>query len=497
MYAFKLPDLGEGIQEGELLEWHVAEGDAIQEDDPLCDMETDKAAVTIPSPKTGTVHRLGARVGDMVQVGHVLVEIETEEDGDQSGTETADDSDGSLSPDQPADEGKSGNTDSDSADSGRHDKQTGAGHKSTDATGPVSRAIAAPAVRRLAREMDIDINQVSGTGPGGRVTAEDLAGYDQAHGKESDKASHKTPEPSSTPDGTMQVSGIPFLESEPLPDFAAQGPVKKIPIRSLRRKTAAKTVTASILVPHVAHMDEADVTELEQLRQTYNDHPKRHLTIGKEENVDSEGLEIQAKPDRSKDSDGQKTTDRDFEGSPDKTLHLTLLTFVIKAVSRLLRTYPAFNASVDTDQMEIIHKQFYHIGFAADTPKGLMVPVIKDADRLSSAALGYRIRYLARAAREGTISREDLIGGTFSVTNVGAIGGTHVVPVINYPESAILGLGRVEKKPVVKADEIVIRQILPMTLCFDHRVADGAQAARFMKDLKAMLEDPVVFLAHT
>ena len=465
MYTFKLPDLGEGIQEGELLEWHVNEGDAVKEDDPLCDMETDKAAVTIPCPKTGTVHRLGARVGDMVQVGQVLVEIETTETTDQSGTETSHARDNSLSQDQPSDRGKSSKIDKmDSVAAGPdpHDTSAGDRHKSPGDAGPVTRAIAAPAVRRLAREMDIDINQVSGTGPGGRVTAEDLAGYDKQ--PDTDKA----PETGPTSDDTMPVSGIPFLASSPLPDFAAQGPVKTVPIRSLRRKTAAKTVTASILVPHVAHMDEIDVTELEKLRQTYNDHPKHHLSAGPEFEEES------ATPDG-----------------------LTLLAFVIKAVSRLLKSYPAFNASLDPDQMQIIHKLFYHIGFAADTPKGLVVPVIKDADRLGTAALGYRIRHLARAARKGTIIREDLTGGTFSVTNVGAIGGTHVVPVINYPETAILGLGRMEKKPVVRNEKIVIRQMLPVTLCFDHRVADGAQAARFMKDLKAMLEDPVVFVAHT
>jgi len=465
MYTFKLPDLGEGIQEGELLEWHVNEGDAVKEDDPLCDMETDKAAVTIPCPKTGTVHRLGARVGDMVQVGQVLVEIETTETTDQSGTETSHARDNSLSQDQPSDRGKSSKIDKmDSVAAGPdpHDTSAGDRHKSPGDAGPVTRAIAAPAVRRLAREMDIDINQVSGTGPGGRVTAEDLAGYDKQ--PDTDKA----PETKATSDDTMLVSGIPFLASSPLPDFAAQGPVKTVPIRSLRRKTAAKTVTASILVPHVAHMDEIDVTELEKLRQTYNDHPKHHLSAGPE-----------------------------FEEEPATPDGLTLLAFVIKAVSRLLKSYPAFNASLDPDQMQIIHKLFYHIGFAADTPKGLVVPVIKDADRLGTAALGYRIRHLARAAREGTSIREDLTGGTFSVTNVGAIGGTHVVPVINYPETAILGLGRMEKKPVVRNEKIVIRQMLPVTLCFDHRVADGAQAARFMKDLKAMLEDPVVFVAHT
>ncbi len=460
MYTFKLPDLGEGIQEGELLAWHVKEGGAVKEDDPLCDMETDKAAVTIPSPKTGTVHRLRARVGDMVQVGQTLAEIETAEEADQPRAESGRDTDRSLSPDQPADDDQSGGTGSKPADPDRHDKQAGTGRKGPGDTGTATRAIAAPAVRRLAREMDIDINQVSGTGPGGRVTAEDLAGYDKPADTDSE-----TP---STQDDAVQVSGIPFLVSEPLPDFAAQGPVDTVPIRSLRRKTAARTVTSSILVPHVAHMDDIDVTEMEALRRTFNDLPEPRLSFDPASEEDS--------------------------STP---AGLTLLAFVIKAVSHLLKSYPAFNASVDTDRMQIIHKKFYHIGFAADTPRGLVVPVIRDADRLSPAALGYRIRHLARAAREGEIAREDLTGGTFSVTNVGAIGGTHVLPVINHPETAILGMGRMEKKPVVKNDEIVIRRMLPVTLCFDHRVADGAQAARFMKDLKSMLEDPVVFLAHT
>ncbi|MEX1314890.1 MAG: 2-oxo acid dehydrogenase subunit E2, partial [Desulfotignum sp.] len=321
MYAFKLPDLGEGIQEGELLEWHVKEGDAVQEDDPLCDLETDKAAVTIPSPKTGTVHRLGARVGAMVQVGQVLVEIQTAEDADLPATEAS----------------RAGDRSKSSGDAER-----------------VARAIAAPAVRRMAREMDIDINQVSGTGPGGRVTAEDLAAVDRQ--PDTDK-SEKSSETATTSDETVQVSGIPFLVTAPLPDFSEQGPVKTVPIRSLRRKTADKTVTSSILVPHVAHMDEIDVTELEKLRQTYNNHPK--LRLG---------------------------TDPEFEKDPATPASLTLLAFVIKAVSHLLKSYPAFNASVDSDQMQIIHKQFYHIGFAADTPRGLVVPVIRDADRLGTAA---------------------------------------------------------------------------------------------------------------
>ncbi|MCF8093009.1 MAG: 2-oxo acid dehydrogenase subunit E2, partial [Desulfotignum sp.] len=308
MYEFKLPDLGEGIQEGELLLWHVKEKDRIKEDDPLCDMETDKAAVTIPSPKTGVIHTLGAQPGDMVQMGQVLVTIETEES-----TETS-----------------------------KSEADTLADNQDLQA-----RAIAAPAVRRLAREMDIDINQVPATGPGGRVTADDLLKYD-AHGTDVAAGSDAEAEQSSKTAETGEsrtaardagaksdmapASGIPFLTLSPMPDFAAQGPVEKIPMRSVRKKPAARTVTSSILVPHVAHMDEADVTEVETLRRAYND-----------KTDDSHAI------DDTKEHSG----------------HLTLMAFVIKAVAGLLKKYPAFNASVDTDSMQIIHKKFFHIGFAA------------------------------------------------------------------------------------------------------------------------------------
>jgi pyruvate dehydrogenase E2 component (dihydrolipoamide acetyltransferase) len=488
MYEFKLPDLGEGIQEGELLMWHVQEKDPINEDDPLCDMETDKAAVTIPSPKAGVVHTLGAQPGDMVQVGQVLVTIETD-DATEAGTFDA----AASSSGVPDKEGlnKAGRNKEQRVKKGRYNqenKQDSQDAKTDDTSAEnkdaQARAIAAPAVRRMAREMEIDINQVPPTGPGGRVTADDLLRYD-THGSDTAAGSvSKTgsegaaKQPAQTaesgenrplPSGAeakgdrVPASGIPFLTLSPLPDFAAQGPVEIIPMRSVRKKTAARTVTSSILVPHVAHMDEADVTELETLRQAYN-----NKTQGRPNHDDP----------------------REYSG------HLTLMAFVIKALAGLLKTYPAFNASVDTDRMQIIHKKFIHIGFAADTPRGLLVPVIQDADQHSLAALGIRIQHLAQQAKNGEIQVENLTGGTFSVTNVGAIGGTHVMPIINYPESAILGMGRVTKKPVVIKDEIKIRQMLPLTLCFDHRVADGAQAARLVRDLVEMLEDPMVFMAH-
>ncbi len=430
MFEFKLPDLGEGIHEGELLQWHVAVGDQITEDAPLCDMETDKAAVTIPCPRTGIIHSLNAEPGQIIDVGSVFVVID-------------DGSAGEASVDVPPVESKAGET--------RNEKagvQPGSDSSAPLASPGGGQVIAAPATRRLAREMDIDIRQVQGAGPGGRVTPEDLTAFEA-------KPSGHVHSPLSPAEKPSQSINIPFFEiPDPsgLPD--PDGPVERVPIRSLRKKVAVKTTSASILMPHVAHMDEVDVTDLEALRREYN------------------------------------------AGHDGK---LTLLAFVIKAVAAQLKAYPMFNASVDLARREMVYKKFYHLGFAADTPRGLMVPVIQDADRLSLTGLGYRIRHLAEKAREGSITVPELTGSTFTITNVGAIGGTHVFPIINSPESAILGLGRVGKKPVVRPegreDKIVIRTILPVTLCFDHRVGDGAQAAAFVRDIKAMLEDTLEFMA--
>lgn len=251
---------------------------------------------------------------------------------------------------------------------------------------------------------------------------------------------------------------IPFFSLESLEGQSPGGPVERIKVLSLRRKVAVKTTSSSILIPHVAVMEEIDATEVEKLRAVHNE----------------------------KQEPGGR---------------LTLLAFVIKACASLLKSHPGFNASLDSNAGEILLKKYYNIGFAADTPRGLVVPVIRDADRQSLAGIGYRLRHLAEKARQGTIALEELMGGTFSITNVGGIGGTHVFPIINAPESAILGMGRVEKKPVVVGgregeDEIKIRKILPVTLCFDHRIVDGARASKFIRELKSMLEDPLVFMTR-
>ncbi|MBK6849728.1 MAG: 2-oxo acid dehydrogenase subunit E2 [Proteobacteria bacterium] len=243
-------------------------------------------------------------------------------------------------------------------------------------------------------------------------------------------------------------SPIPFFEVEPLPDFGQWGPVEVEPLRSIRRKVAMKMVASMTIVPHVTHMDEADVTELDAFRREQN--TKRSAPQTK----------------------------------------LTLLPFVAKAVLTQLRKAPQFNASIDPFKQEIVYKRYFNLGFAADTPRGLVVPVIHQADRLSIDELSEALQRLADKARAGSIDVAELRGGSFTITNVGTLGGTAVIPTINYPEAAILGLGRAADRPVVRDGAIVIRKIMPMSLVFDHRLIDGADAARFLSAVVARLSDP-------
>lgn len=430
MYEFKLPDLGEGIREGEILKWHVSEGETIGEDQPLLDIETDKAAVTIPSPAAGVVSKLNGNVGDILNVGDVLAVI-----GDGEGVATR------VAPPPPVEV----------ADPVSEPEQAEAAGTAAPApavpaahTGPVP---AAPATRRLARELEIDIKLVPPTGPAGRVTSEDVRLFSKG----------KTPEAAvpgtETEFAAGAASAIPFLDLEPLPDFTQWGEVEIEKLRSIRRKVAHRMVTSMILVPHVAHMDEADVTNLEKFRK--------------------------------------KERER-LENQPGG--RLTLLPFIIKAVSAGLKKTPSFNASLDPFGERIIYKKYYNIGIAVDTGRGLVVPVIRDTDCKSIKQISADIEDLAVRAREGTLTVDEMRGGTFTITNVGPLGGTALIPTINYPEVAILGMGRAQPKPVVVDGEIVIRTILPLTLAFDHRIADGADAARFVTEMIRQLSDPSLLL---
>lgn len=453
MFEFKLPDLGEGIAEGEILKWHVTEGGQVAEDAPLVDVETDKAAVTIPSPRGGRIASLRGKVGDTVNVGAVVVVID---DGAAAKPAAAAPAAAAVAPAQAG-------------------GQAPAPVSAPAVAGPRRPVPAAPATRRLARELKVDINLVPPTGPAGRVTPEDVHRFAAGGAAAAapapaapSPARHAPPPPEHVTASTVRddtafaefaahaAATIPFLELEPLPDFRHEGPVQVEALRSIRRKVARKMVTSMTLVPHVAHMDDADVTELENFRLRERD--------------------------RRQGAAGGK---------------LTLMAFVIKAVTAGLRATPAFNASLDPFREEIIYKKYYNLGFAADTGRGLVVPVIHGTDTRSIVDISEQIADKAARARAGTLPPEEMRGGTFTITNVGPLGGTALLATINYPEVAILGMGRVQEKPVVRDGQIVIRKILPLTLAFDHRVADGADAARFVGELARQLSDPNLLLLET
>jgi len=486
VFEFKLPDLGEGIHEGEVLKWHVAEGERIAEDAPLVDIETDKAAVTIPAPKAGRVVKLNGKVGDVIMVGQIVAVIAAEgaavaiaPAAAPAPAPTAAAEPGRAAAPAPGPAGAPAASPVPGAPPAPAPLPAAPPPAVAPARGPVP---AAPATRRLARELGVDLRLVAPTGPGGRVTPEDVRRFAQsgapAAGVEAAAAQAAAaaaaaggaarapagdsatalaaaipaPHPAEAEFAARAASAIPFLDLEPLPDFAQFGPVEIEPLRSIRRKVARKMVTSMILVPHVAHMDEADVTDLEAFRKAENER-------------------------------------RGGRGPK-----LTLLPFVVKAATAGLKQAASFNASLDPFKEEIVYKKYYNIGIAVDTGRGLIVPVVCCTDCKSITDIARDIEGLAARAREGKLAVEELRGGTFTITNVGPLGGTALIPTINYPEVAILGMGRVQEKPVVRDGQIVVRRMLPLTLAFDHRVADGADAARFVTEMIRHLADPHLLL---
>ncbi len=428
--AFKLPDLGEGIHEGEVVSVMVSAGDRVSEGQPILEVETDKASVQIPSPYTGVVKETRVKPGDIVKVGHVMIVFG---DGKEVAVESTD-----------------GTTKA--ADTTHESKAT---PKRGD--GPVP---ASPATRKLARELGIELRLVTPSGPAGLVTAEDVRAFAQEVARSSQAPPAEAPSASSLEvraNGTSDAlapSATPIATPAvpPLPDFGRWGSVERVPLRSVRRATAAHMALAWSQVPHVNHQDLVDITRLEQFR-------KRQAPA------------VEAR-------DGK----------------LTLTVFVLKAAVAALKAYPRFNSSLDMERQEIVQKQYYHLGVAVDSERGLIVPVIRDVDRKSILELSLELKQTAERTRSGQLALEEMQGGTFTITNIGALGGTGFAPIVNYPEVAILGMGRARWQPVVLGDqdqyEIVPRLMMPLVLAFDHRVLDGADAARFTRAIVQALENP-------
>jgi pyruvate dehydrogenase E2 component (dihydrolipoamide acetyltransferase) len=448
---FKLPDLGEGIHEGEIVQVMVSEGDHVEEDQSILEVETDKAAVEIPSPFAGTVSKIHVEPGQVVHVGDVLISF-----GEVEGAETAPGAPPEEKGQQPENEAEPPPARVREGVEKREEQE--AEEVAEKEKAPAKRrkgaVPASPATRRLARELGVELARVPGTGPEGLVTSEDVRQFAE-RGEGAEAEVQAPPEEKPVPAlATVHVSPLrPSAVPVPaLPDFSHWGEVERVPLRSVRRATAKQMALAWSQIPHVNHQDRADITELETFRQRYKDRV------------------------------------REQGGS------LTPLVFVMKAVVAALRAFPRFNSSVDADSEEIVLKHYYNLGIAIDTDRGLMAPVIREVDRKSIVDLATELKALAERTRAGEATLEDMQGGTFTITNIGTLGGTTFLPIINYPEVAILGMAKARYQPVVQGDDtkarIVPRLLLPLTLSFDHRVVDGADAARFMNMIVSVLEDP-------
>jgi pyruvate dehydrogenase E2 component (dihydrolipoamide acetyltransferase) len=432
---FRLPDLGEGIHEGEVVEVLVSVGDRVIDGKPILVIETDKATTEIPSPVTGVVQEIRVKAGDVIKVGDVLmVFLEDRE------AETPRRVERKEPPERPV------KLEAPPSSAFQATMPAPAEAAPRKAAEPLP---AAPSTRRLARELGVDLNLVHPTGPGGRVTPEDVRAFAESpkHATEPDEA----PLP---PTVEAPQAGPPTVAMQvpSLPDFSRWGPVSRDPLRSVRKATARHMALAWSQIPHVTHQDVVDITELEAFR-------RRH-----KEEVDAR------------------------QGA------LSLTVFAMKAATAALKAFPRFNASLDVERQEIILKHYYHLGVAVDTDRGLIVPVIRDVDHKSVMQLALELNDLVARARSGKIDREELSGGTFTITNIGVLGGTGFTPIVNYPEVAILGMARATLQPIVKGSgddfEVLPRFMLPLILGFDHRVVDGADAARFLGMIMETLADP-------
>lgn len=407
----KLPDIGEGIAEGEIIRWLVKEGDTVKRFQPIVEVLTAKATVEIPSPYTGKVVKLLASEGDTVRVGQPIIEIETQETAGEA---------------QPARMEPAERQESARAEVGEARLQEPRAVQAAEqrASVQVARVKAPPSVRLLARKLGVDLSKVKGTGPRGVITKNDVLAYAEA---------------ARTAGASVEAREEPVEE--------------RIPLRGVRKIMAERMVDAKTRIPHAYVVEEVDITELMQVRE-------RLKPLAEEKGV-----------------------------------RLTVLPFIMKAVVKALKEYPLLNSSLDEEKGEIVVKKTINLGFAVDTPHGLMVPVIKDADSKGLFQLAREVRELASKAREAKLSLDEVRGSTFSISNYGAIGGVLGIPVINPPEAAILGVGRIRREPRIVDGRVDERSLVYLTLSFDHRILEGGYATRFLVRVKELLENPILLLA--
>jgi len=455
-----LPNLGENIESGDVLTILVSEGDEVQVDDDLMEIETDKATLPVPSPDAGRITKIHVSEGDTVPIGGVIVSLETAAASRPSESESSPEPEAAAASEPeksqqeqeaPVDQGEpeqraEGDTAAPEAPAPAEPasspqatktvepppgRETPASAENVPGDGRASSA-ASPAVRRLARELGVDLRLVRPSGEGGRITREDV----QAHVRQANERSGST----------AKIAGAPTPPGEIAVDD--YGPVRREKMSRLRQTIARNMLQSYSTIPQLTNFDDADITELERLRQ-------------------------ESKAEYA-----------------ERGVKLTTMPFLIKAVSSALKLHPVLNASVDIEANQVIYKEYVNIGIAVDTDRGLLVPVLPDADRMTISHIAEQLGEMAQKMRDGKYGLEDLRGGTFTISNLGAIGGAYSTPIINPPEVAILLPGRARRQPVYLGDQLTPRLMMPLSITYDHRVVDGAAAARFLNEVKSLLSNP-------
>ncbi|HBL3777079.1 TPA: dihydrolipoyllysine-residue acetyltransferase [Enterococcus faecium] len=427
VFQFKLPDIGEGIAEGEIVKWFVKPGDTINEDDTLLEVQNDKSVEEIPSPVTGTVKNVIVPEGTVANVGDVLVEIDAP--GHNSAPSTS----------------------APSAEAPKEKVETSGSASVVEAADPNKRVLAMPSVRQFAREKDVDISQVTATGKGGRVTKEDIENF-LAGGPSSAPAKSEAPEAAAPKEAAPAAESKPAAPAKPFKSNLGDLE-ERVAMTPTRKAIAKAMVNSKHTAPHVTLHDEVEVSKLWDNRKRFKEVAAANST------------------------------------------KLTFLPYVVKALTATVKKYPVLNASIDDANQEIVYKHYYNIGIATDTDHGLYVPNVKDADRKGMFAIADEINEKAKLAHDGKLSAEDMRNGTITISNIGSVGGGWFTPVINYPEVAILGVGTIAQQPIVNAEgEIVVGRVMKLSLSFDHRIVDGATAQQAMNNIKRLLADPELLM---
>ena len=429
MFEFKLPELAENVESASVSKLLVSEGDEIQSDQNVIELETEKAAMEVPCPEGGVVKEILVNEGDEIKVGQTILKVETS--GAKAGKKEAkqekkeapaqetpkkeESKEQAKKPEKPAEKPRAAET----------SKPTPAPQPSGRPAPARSDVPAAPSVRRLAREIGIDIAEVPGSGPGGRISTDDVKAYAKQL-------------------NTGRAGGTPAVARKPLPDFTKWGEVERKPMSKVRKTTAEHLSYCWQTIPHVTQFDKADITELEKMRKKYSTKERK----------------------------------------------LTITPFIMKVMASALKEFPQFNTSVDMERNEVVYKSYYHIGVAVDTDRGLLVPVVRDIDKKSIYQLADELNEVAERARTKKTSLDEMQGGSMTLTNLGGIGGTNFTPIVNWPEVSILGVSRGGWEPTFSEGHFIPRFKLPLSLSYDHRIIDGADGARFLRWVCEAIEQP-------